>query len=361
MARNSENKKQKPLSLRRKLFRIGRYFFIGGISFVVIALVCVVSYGNYIARSQSTKQVTALMPDINVAKTEVAETPQFPIGVHPDKEEIIENPNAEVFFDTYYADNDAVLGMHTSWFGRALGKLALFGWYQNLASLSTRILVILPGERREQIADNFGNILGWNNTEKETFLTIISKTPPMVVEGKFYPGTYTVARGASPEEVAKLISDRFDAEILQRYGDVVEKAVPLTQALIMASLLEREAYDFEDMRHISGVIWNRLFTDMRLQIDATLQYAKGSKPQQPWWPAVRPADKYIESSYNTYEYQGLPPGAIANPSAEAILATLNPTKTDCMYYFHDKNAGFHCSKTYEEHVASLKQYYGKGK
>ena len=100
---------------------------------------------------------------------------------------------------------------------------------------------------------------------------------------------------------------------------------------------------------------------MRLQIDATLQYAKGSKPSEPWWPGVRPADKFIASVYNTYENSGLPPAPIANPSLDAILAALNPTKTDCMYYFHDRQAEFHCSPTYEEHVELLKQYYGQGK
>jgi UPF0755 protein len=100
---------------------------------------------------------------------------------------------------------------------------------------------------------------------------------------------------------------------------------------------------------------------MRLQIDATLQYAKGSNPQHVWWPKVTPSDKYIASAYNTYKNEGLPPAPIANPSMEAIIAALNPKKTDCMYYFHDKKAGFHCTKTYEEHVALLKEYYGKGK
>ncbi len=168
-------------------------------------------------------------------------------------------------------------------------------------------------------------------------------------------------KGATPAEVAPLILDQFHTEVLSRYTTEVASVVPLHDALTIASLLEREAYDFEDMRHISGVIWNRLFIDMRLQLDATLQYAKGSKPSEPWWPKVRPVDKYIASAYNTYKYEGLPPTPIANPSLEAILAALNPSETECMFYFHDKNSGFHCAKTYEEHVALLKQYYGRGK
>jgi UPF0755 protein len=115
------------------------------------------------------------------------------------------------------------------------------------------------------------------------------------------------------------------------------------------------------MRHIAGVIWNRLFIDMNLQIDATLQYAKGTDAPKTWWPVPVPKDKYIESPYNTYQNSGLPPTPIANPSVDAVLAALNPRETDCMYYFHDKDSGFHCTETYEDHVAELKKYYGRGR
>jgi UPF0755 protein len=248
-----------------------------------------------------------------------------------------------------------------SWFNRIVGKLALTGWYQNLASASTRILVILPGERKEQVAGNFKKILGWTDAERDRFEMLISSSTPAMDEGKFYPGRYTVPRKAPPEEVAELVQARFVDEVLEHYGEEVDAIVPLEQAIIIASLLEREAYDFTDMRHISGIIWNRMFDDMRLQLDATLQYAKGSEPTQPWWPKVVPADKYIASPYNTYKNEGLPPTAIANPSAESILAALNPSKTDCMYYFHDQKGSFYCSVTYEEHVALLKKVYGRGK
>lgn len=292
---------------------------------------------------------------------EVYDTRQFPVGINIERKEITENPAVETYFDEHIALKSTPTAMHTNWFSRTLGKLALMNWYQNLASLSSRVLVIQSGERKEQVADHFAKILGWDSVEKKTFLAGIENAEPELPDGKFFPGTYTAAREASPEEVIPLITGRFNDEVLSRYSDDVAAMVPLNDALTIASLLEREAYDFEDMRLISGVIWNRLFIDMNLQIDATLQYAKGSKPNQPWWPRVIPNDKYIASVYNTYKNSGLPPAPIANPSLDSILAALNPRKTDCMFYFHDKQAGFHCSKTYAEHVASLKQYYGQGK
>ena len=99
---------------------------------------------------------------------------------------------------------------------------------------------------------------------------------------------------------------------------------------------------------------------MKLQIDATLQYVRGSE-RNGWWPIVRSRDKYIDSPYNTYLYKGLPPAPISNPSVAAVLAALNPKKTDCMFYFHDQAGGFHCTETYEEHVQMLKKYYGRGR
>ncbi len=290
---------------------------------------------------------------------EVSEN-QFPIGVNPREKEITENPTVDTYFEKHISGNDTSGGT-TGWLQRAVGKLALMSWYQNVASVSSRILVIQSGERKEEVANNFAKILKWDNTEKETFLTYIQESEPALIDGKFFPGTYTVPRESRPEDVASVILERFTAEVLTRYGEDITRVVPLKDALIVASLLEREAYDFTDMRHIAGVIWNRLFIDMRLQLDATLQYAKGSKPTEAWWPKVRPQDKYIDSPYNTYEHKGLPPTPIANPSLEAILAALNPSKTECMYYFHDKQAEFHCAETYEEHVELLKKYYGRGK
>ncbi len=330
-------------------------------TFVIFVFVLSVSFFVIQGKQAIKEQTSHIAVDIEDTSMSPVSEAQFPVGVDPREKEIVENPEVDTFFVEHISDEETKVSMRGSWIDRALGKLALMNWYQNLASLSSRILVIQSGERKEQVADHFAKILGWSKEEKAEFLTRIQSDAPELEDGKFYPGTYTVERGAKPEEVATLILDSFRNEVLSRYTEDVEAVVPLKDALIIASLLEREAYDFDDMRQISGVIWNRLFTDMKLQIDATLQYAKGSKPSQPWWPKVVPSDKYIASVYNTYKNTGLPPTPIANPSLEAILAALNPRETECMFYFHDKKAGFHCTETYEEHVALLKQYYGRGK
>ena len=284
----------------------------------------------------------------------------FPVGVDPENKIILEDPQVEDFAVVQLAfEKD--LGGDAGWFKKALQTLTRIEWYQHLASPGSRLLIIEPGERKEEVADNFGDILDWEKEDGDAFLEQSLKSAPGLEEGQFFPDSYLVSYDASPEVVAKLVDQRFEEEVLSRYTRDVSEKVPLKDALTIASILEREAYDFTDMREISGVIWNRLFISMNLQIDSTLQYAKGSLPTGAWWPVPIPRDKYIDSPFNTYQNKGLPPGPIANPSLNAILAALNPKATDCLFYFHDSRSRFHCSPTYEEHVSLLKQYYGRGR
>jgi len=286
----------------------------------------------------------------------------FPLGVNPNAKTISENPAI-----TNFLNQNNIVSNHTkpaknqTWLALLVTKLQDMNWYQNLASPMSRILIIKSGDRAEQVASSFTSILGWTKEQETEFLEKMATGVPPLSEGKFYPGKYLTSSDASPQTIASTVKSRFESEILSRYNDEIESTIPLRDTLIIASLIEREAYDFEDMRYISGVIWNRLFINMRLQIDSSLQYVRGSNPNEPWWPIPVPNDKYLDSPYNTYQNKGLPPGPIANPSIDAIIATLNPRETDCLFYFHDSDSNFHCTPTYKEHVALLKKYFGKGK
>lgn len=291
--------------------------------------------------------------------TQVIDTTPFPVSVDPLTQTIT---NEDLLGGYDYETMAMNEKPHDDWKAKVASLLSTREWYQSLASPVSRIIVIWPGERKEEVVKNTGDILHWNKEQRTEFLTLITETDPALEEGKFYPGQYVAHRDATPAEVAALINEKFAADVLVRYTPEVEEKVPLKDALIIASLLEREASDFENMREISGVIWNRLFTDMPLQLDATLQYVRGGKAnEKQWWPTPRPADKYLKSPFNTYANKGLPPAPISNPSAAAVLAALNPYPTDCIYYFHDRKQGYHCSVTYEEHVRKLKQQYGRGK
>lgn len=284
----------------------------------------------------------------------------FPVGVDPQTQTITEDPQVESYLTSYLA-YDAVKPVRNSWWHQLTRALTKKTWYQNLASPVSRILVIWPGDRKEEVVDNFGDILDWDNAARTEFSTLITTGVPPLPDGTFFPGRYVVTKDATPSMVATEVQNRFAEEVLARYPESVNAVVPLTDALTIASLLEREAYRFDQMREISGVLWNRLFTDMPLQLDASLQYVKASQTNTPsWWPGITPDDKYLSSPYNTYEHAGLPPAPIANPSAAAILAALNPTNTNCFFYFHDENGTMYCSATYEEHVEKLRALYGRG-
>ncbi len=328
---------------------------------VVILIKSVLATGVLLVLLATKESVFDEVSERGEPETSAAVVPlPFPVSVDPQSKTITENPSVNTFLSSYLA-YETVKPVRTSWWHQLTRKLASRDWYQNLASPVSRILIIWPGDRKEEVVDNFGDILRWDEHERATFATIVTEYPPTLPDGTFFPGRYVTSLDATPETVASLLIDRFTTEVQARYPASIEEVIPLKDALIVASLLEREAYAFDQMREISGVIWNRLFAGMPLQLDATLQYVKASDPSETaWWPTVTPADKFIESPFNTYENAGLPPSPIANPSAAAILAALNPYSTDCMFYFHDEAGDMHCSVSYDEHVAKLRTLYGRG-
>lgn len=289
----------------------------------------------------------------------------FPVTVNPLTRTITEDPTVEALL----VEPPSHLTASVSQAEKAFRYLALYiadlPVYRGLAGIAgvnDLFVTVRPGNRQEQVAQAFGAELGWTAAQRQEFIARAAELEPGLPSGGTVPGVY-FASVSDPSDVALLTHERFQQELRMRYGTSTAEVVPLEDALIIASLLEREAGDWEDMRLISGVIWNRLFVGMKLQIDATLQYAEAnqSKGAKGWWPSVEPEDKYIKSAYNTYQNAGLPPGPIANPSIGAVLAALNPKKTDCLFYFHDSRGQFHCSETYKGHVTLLRQYYGQGR
>ena len=291
---------------------------------------------------------------------------QFPVTVNPADKTIIEDERVNAFLDSPSSPLQAAVGGVGDVFGNIFTWIAVTiadaSWYQSIASADGRLVNITPGMRKEQVANTLAKVLSWNNKQKKEFLTATPNSLLPLQEGSFSPGVYLITKNTSPLEAQGLINERFYEKILSHYGTTTAQLVPLNQALTIASLIEREAGGADDRRLISGIIWNRLFINMNLQIDATLQYAKAnSVAGANWWPKPVPADRFRKSPYNTYLNKGLPPNPIANPSVASVLAALNPKNTSCLFYFHDSAGKFHCTDTYAEHVALLKKYYGRGK
>lgn len=306
---------------------------------------------------------------VNIEHEQILSVPlvseQFPVTVDPQNKTIVENAQVNAYLENSSSPLQAAVGNAENVFTWIATAIADAPWYQNVAAVTlggNKLVTITPGMRKEQVVNTFAKTLGWNTAQKKEFLTVSPYASLPLPEGSFSPGIYSIAMDSTPTMVQALVNDRFNKDVLAHYGTTTAQIVPLEQALTIASLIEREAGGPNDMRLISGIIWNRLFINMDLQIDATLQYAKANTAAaQSWWPNVLPADRFRASPYNTYLHAGLPPTPISNPSVAAILAALNPKSTSCLFYFHDAAGQFHCTDTYAEHVALLKKYYGQGK
>lgn len=211
---------------------------------------------------------------------------------------------------------------------------------------------IQEGFRKGQIAQIVGDKLNWEEAKIENLGEVQPICPLKGQEGFLASGTYLIHKDEDVEVVEETMQKTFQ-DVISELG-LNKKDISIPQVVTIASLIQREAGGKSDMRLISGIIHNRLEIGMPLQIDATLQYIKGDEDN--WWPTPRSEDKNLESPYNTYQNIGLPPTPIATPGKEAIKAALNPMKTDCLFYLHDKRRNIHCATTYEQHKRNVRYY-----
>lgn len=216
-------------------------------------------------------------------------------------------------------------------------------------------IVIPPGLRKEEIAELLAKSLGWSNNQKQKWITTYTTLKFDYIEGVYSPDTYLIPVDEAPLEVASRITAKFNEKFAPYIPQFNAQNVKWTTGLTFASIVQREAANTADMPLIAGILWNRLDRGMMLNVDATLQYVRGDIGKGFWAP-ITVADKQLDSPYNTYKYKGLPPHPIANPGIAAIEATLNPTKTDCLYYLHDSKRATHCAVTYEEHLDNIEKY-----
>lgn len=218
-------------------------------------------------------------------------------------------------------------------------------------------ILVYEGIRKEQIGEALQKKLNWTDEELNDWNSINKNTD--YFEGVYFPDKYLIPVNEKPEEVSKRMINNFNEKFAPYAKIAEEKNIRWPTVLKIASILEREAGGPSDMPLISGVLWNRLLSNQKLDIDATIQYAKG-KTNGKWWSVVTGSDiRNIDSKYNTYKYTGLPPTPIANPGITAINAAINPEETDCIFYLHDKSRKIHCSVTYEEHLDNIEKYLGE--
>jgi len=233
-------------------------------------------------------------------------------------------------------------------------------------------IVIPEGLRKEQIADIIGKELSWDEATKKKWIVTHTAMNYEEIEGVSFPDTYLIPKDELPLDVANRLHAKFSEKFAPYYKEATKQNIKWDTLLKIASIVQREATGKDDMPLIAGILWNRLLKDMRLEIDATVQYVRddiihyGKAPynvqltsytsEGSWWTPIKSGDTDIASPYNTYRNKGLPPHPICNPGIEAIDAVLNSAETECLYYLHDPSGQIHCAKTYEEHQKNIEQF-----
>ena len=170
-------------------------------------------------------------------------------------------------------------------------------------------------------------------------------------EGYLFPDTYFFFPDTTAVDVIETLEQNFGNKTLELSEMIGESDRSLQDIITMASIVEAEAYDFEDMQKIAGVLWKRLEIGMPLQVDVTFRYINGKGTFD-----LTYEDLELDSPYNTYVYTGLPPTPISNPGIDAITASLDYVESDYLFFLADNSGQVHYSETFEEHKQKKKLY-----
>lgn len=206
---------------------------------------------------------------------------------------------------------------------------------------------------------------GWRNAEIALKLTKDLNIPEaeflkVAKEGYMFPDTYSIPKDATASQAASIFLNNFNSKVSGSSLDksARQKGLTLDELVILASLVEREArYDI-DRPLVAGILLNRMKQDMKLDIDATVQYIVGYQTsEKTWWKKDLTADDLkIDSPYNTYLHNGLPPTPISNPGLKAMQAIIDAPETDYLYYISDKSGHIHPARTLEEQNVNISKY-----
>lgn len=238
-----------------------------------------------------------------------------------------------------------------------LAKKLLLGPYQ-------KWVIVPSGKRKEQVALIIKKALNWPDDMTLNFIRIAQ-------EGNIGADSYLIDTDADPNQIWQKMfgnfNEKFDGNLQK---ELFSKNIRTDTAIKFASIIERESGSLEDKPIIAGILWNRLDKGMRLEIDATVQYAIGTsefakytadnKINYPedfsfWAQLSGGTVRKVDSSYNTYLNEGLPPGPICSPSIESIRA-VNPIETDAFYYLHSSDKQIHTAKTYKKHLKNIEEF-----
>jgi UPF0755 protein len=245
----------------------------------------------------------------------------------------------------------------------------------NQDQAATIDVTVREGWRTEQIADEMVK-QGWDGTTQE-FMDAVENfdtsnysfladrnnpVNPKSLEGYLFPDTYTIAKDSPPEDIIQKMLDNFDHKVDENMRQrASEMNLSVYDVLTFASLIEREAKIGAERPTIADVYLNRYEQGMKFDADPTVQYAMGKEGD--WWPEPTGDDlQNVDSPYNTYLNDGIPPGPICNPGIASIQAVLQPGGTNYLYFvLKNPETGEHVfAETYDEQLANQELYLNGG-
>jgi UPF0755 protein len=193
--------------------------------------------------------------------------------------------------------------------------------------------------------------------EKLAAIPYLTGTVPIPAEGSLLPDSYGYERGESRAAVIK----RMQAAMARTVDALWAKRKPnclvnsREEAVILASIVEKETGKPSERRTVAGVYCNRLRIGMKLDADPTVIYSitKG----KPLGRRIRRSELAADTGYNTYKTPGLPAGPIANPGRDSIAAVLDPAPTKAIYFVADGTGGHVFADTYAQHEANVQKWY----
>lgn len=268
---------------------------------------------------------------------------------------------------------------------RGLGSRLQAGEYELSPSMSTREIIdilargavaeatrltVVDGWRAEQVASRMEE-LGLGRADE--ILRIIRSprayglTPPdpaaSTLEGYLFPDTYNIDTSASAVQVIATMLEQFNRRFDDRLRQqATARGLTIAQAVTLASIVEREAAQPAERPLIASVYHNRLAAGMKLAADPTVQYALAEKDPRAaagygyWKPRLSRQDLEVDSPYNTYTINGLPPAPICNPGLASLEAAVQPADTPYLYFVARGDGTHAFASTSEEHLANVERY-----
>ena len=201
---------------------------------------------------------------------------------------------------------------------------------------------------------------GWSSAQAVAILNdqpiltgVIETLPP---EGSLWPDTYEVSRGETRASVIARMRRARDENLARLWAARSPNTVARTpeEAMILASIVEKETGVAAERPRVAAVFSNRLRIGMRLESDPTIVY--GITQGRPLGRGIRRSELDRPTAWNTYQIDGLPPTAISNPGRDAVAAVLNPPATADLFFVADGSGGHVFARTYDEHLANVARW-----